>query len=243
MRKILTIAATAATAVFAATSAHADININNASLNAGNFKYFAEDMSSAFSYKPNIPTEPLAGLIPIGFDVGVSLSSTKLENAGKQYLAAGLDGDTTVALPTLRAHVGIPFGIDIGAAYASYGNVKYTGGEIRYAIMKGGVALPAVGIRGSMSKISGVDNFDFSSKGVDLSISKGILMFTPYAGVGKVWSDVKATVGTAPPLTADVSQSKVFAGVGFKVLLLNLNIEADKTGDATTYAAKVGLRF
>jgi hypothetical protein len=235
MRKILTIAATAA---FAATTAHADINIGSFT---GDFKAFAEDMSSAFSYKPNIPTEPLAGLIPIGFDVGVSLSSTKLASADK-YGAGVLDGDTTVVLPTLRAHVGIPFGIDVGAAYASYGNVKYTGGEIRYAIMKGGVALPAVGIRGSMSKISGVDNFDFSSKGVDLSISKGILMLTPYAGVGRVWSDVKATVG-ASNFSEDVSQTKVFAGVGFKVLLLNLNIEADKTGDATTYAAKVGLRF
>ena len=239
MRKILAVAAIAA---LATTSATAEININNAGLNAGNFKFFAEDISSAFSYKPNIPTEPLAGLIPFGFDVGVSLSSTKLENAGKQYLAAGLDGDTTVLLPTLRANVGIPFGIDAGVAYASYGNVKYTGAELRYALMKGGIALPAVGIRGSMSKISGVENFDFSSKGVDLSISKGILFLTPYAGIGRVWSDVKATVGSNR-FSEDVSQGKVFAGVGFKVLLLNLNIEADKTGDNTTYAAKVGLRF
>lgn len=239
MRKILSIAVTAA---FAATAAQADININNAGLNAGNFKYFAEDMSSAFSYKPNTPTEPLAGLIPIGFDVGASVSSTKLVSAGNKYLAAGLNGDTTLVLPTLRAHVGIPFGIDVGAAYASYGNIKYQGAELRYAIMSGGVALPAIGIRGSMSRVSGVDNFDFSSKGVDLSISKGVLMFTPYAGIGQVWSDVKATIGTTQ-LSEDVSQNKVFAGIGFNILLLNLNIEADKTGDAKTYAAKVGLRF
>ena len=235
MRKILSVALTA----FAASTAQAEIDLSG--LNTTYFKDFAEDMSSAFSYKPNIQTEPLAGLIPIGFDVGVSVSSTKLQSVSK-YGSSVVDGESSIILPTLRAHIGIPFGIDAGVAMASYGNVKYQGAELRYALMQGGIALPAIGLRGSMSKISGVDNFDFKSKGVDLSISKGILMVTPYAGVGKVWSDVSATVG-ATKLSEDVAQNKVFAGVGLKLLLLNLNVEMDKTGDAKTVAAKVGLRF
>lgn len=237
MQKILV----AAAATLAVASAQAQ-EVNLTGLGQAQFRALSEDLGSALSYKPNTPTEPLAGLIPFGFDIGVSVSSTKLDKAS-QY-AQALEGKSSFVLPTLRAHVGIPFGIDFGVAYASVpgSNVKYTGGEIRYALMKGGVALPAVGIRGSMSKISGVDNLDFSTRGMDISVSKGILMLTPYAGVGKVWVSSDATIGSSK-FSEDFSQNKVFAGVGFKMLLLNMNLEADKTGDARTYSAKVGLRF
>jgi hypothetical protein len=237
MHKIL-VAATAALAVTAAQAQEVKLGTV---VGQNAFRALSEDLGSALSYKPNISTEPLAGLIPVGFDVGLSVSSTKLAKSS-QY-AQALEGDSNFILPTVRAHVGIPFGIDVGVAYASVpgSNVKYTGGEIRYALMKGGIALPAVGIRGSMSKVSGVDGLDFSTKGMDLSISKGILMLTPYAGLGKVW--VKSSATSFGFSEEDFTQNKVFAGVGFKMLLLNLNLEADKTGDAKSYSAKVGLRF
>src|SRR5205809_689848 len=75
---------------------------------------------------------------------------------------------------------------DLGAAVPST-NIKLYGGELRYAIGPGGIAMPAIGVRGSYTKLTGVDQLDFDTKGVDLSISKGFTIFTPYAGVGKVW--------------------------------------------------------
>lgn len=207
------------------------------------FRALSEDLGSALSYKPNTPTEPLAGLIPFGFDVGLSLTSTKLANANKY--GAALENETTFLLPTLRAHVGLPFGIDIGAAYASVpgSNIKYTGGELRYAIMSGGLVLPAVGIRGSMTKMSGVDGLAFDTKGLDLSVSKGFAFATPYAGLGKVWVSSDAT-GAGLGLNAeDFSQNKYFVGLGMNLMVMNINLEADKTGDATSYSAKLGFRF
>lgn len=225
--------------LFVAGSAQA-FDINVSSLAQPAFRALSEDLGSALSYKPNTPTEPLAGLIPFGFDIGVAMTSTKL--AHSDAYASALDGDSTVYLPTVRAQVGLPFGIDIGAAYLSAGDFKYTGGELRYAILKGGIATPALGVRGSFSKLSGVKDFEFGTKGLDISVSKGVLMATPYIGAGKVWVSSK-TSPTAGGFDESFSQNKLFAGVGFNMLLLNLNIEADKTGDAKSYSAKLGLRF
>ena len=204
------------------------------------FRALSEDLGAALSYKGMIPSEPL-GII--GFDIGVAVSQTKLANASKY--GAAFDNETSIYLPTVRAHKGLPFGIDVGVAYSKVpdSNIKYVGGELRYALMDGGITMPAIAVRGSMSKLSGVDDLDFSTKGLDISISKGFLMLTPYLGVGKVWvnSDAKFT---APVIdNQSFSMNKSYVGLGINLLLVNLNIEADKTGDATSYSAKVGLRF
>jgi len=62
--------------------------------------------------------------------------------------------------------------------------------EIRKAIFSGGVATPAVGVRISYSKLSGLDKLEVENKGIDLSISKGFAVLTPYAGIGRTFSKV-----------------------------------------------------
>jgi hypothetical protein len=203
------------------------------------FRALSEDLGAALSFKPMIPAEPL-GLT--GFDIGLGITQTKLEQTSAYGNA--LEGDSYVYLPTIRAHKGLPFGIDLGVAYAkaSGSNIEYVGGELRYAILDGGIAMPALALRGSMSRLTGIDDLDFDTRGVDLSISKGLLMFKPYAGAGKVW--IKSDPKFGGIVTSEsFSLNKVFVGVGFNMLLLNVNLEADKTGEATSYSAKLGLRF
>ena len=133
--------------------------------------------------------------------------------------------------------------IDVGAFYSSVPstNIKLYGGELRYAVLEGGVASPAVAIRGSISKLSGVDQLSFSSKGLDVSISKGFAMFTPYAGVGSVWVD--STPNGVGLDKESFRQSKVFAGGNLNFGLMNFALEYDKTGSAPSYSAKLGFRF
>src|SRR5256885_1938599 len=123
-----------------------------------------------------------------GFDVGIAVTSTKLENR-TVFAQAGAD-ISNAAVPSLRVHKGLPFGVDVGAMVGAVPgtNIKLYGGELRYAIVSGGVAIPAIGIRGSYTKLTGGDQLDFDTKGLDLSISKGFAMLTPYAGVGRVWA-------------------------------------------------------
>jgi hypothetical protein len=121
-------------------------------------------------------------------------------------------------------------------------NMKYYGGELRYAIVEGGVAMPAIGLRGSITKLSGVEQLAMDTRGFDLSISKGFAFVTPYAGIGRVRID--SDPKNIPTLQSEsVSMGKAFVGLGIKLVLLNFNLEADKTGDVKAYSIKAGVRF
>jgi len=211
-------------------------------LDQSEFRLLSEDLGAALSYKPLNPTEPLK--FP-GFDLGVAVTGTKLQNTDifKKASSSG-DFSSTLPVPTLRALVGLPFGFDVGASFAAIPgtNVRYYGGELKWAFVPGNAVLPAVGVRGSFTKLSGVDQLDFNTKGVDVSVSKGFLMFTPYAGIGRVWVDSTAK-GVATLSNESFGLNKVFVGVNINLGLMNFALEADRTGDATSGGAKVGFRF
>ena len=213
-----------------------NINLTNFAAAQPAFKTFSEDLGSALSYKPITPPTPL-GIT--GFDLGMEVTSTKMRNLD----TATNSSMSSLIVPKLHLYKGLPLNIDVGAFYSSVPttNIKLYGGELRYAIVEGGVATPAVGIRGSVTKLTGVDQLAFGTKGLDISISKGFAMFTPYIGVGRVW--VNSTPDAATGLQKEsFQQGKVFIG-GNLNLGVNLALEYDKTGSAQSYSAKVGIRF
>src|SRR6266581_3842194 len=217
-----------------------DINIQ--ALSQPNFRLLSEDLGAALSYKPLTPTAPL-GIT--GFDLGIAATSTKLQNSSV-FTTAGGGNHSSVIVPSLRLNKGLPFGIDVGVMYSSVPgtNIKLYGGELRYAIVPGGAAMPAIGVRGSYTKLTGVDQLDFDTKGLDLSISKGFLMFTPYAGVGKVWAaSTPKSIPTSTPTKESLSMNKVYVGINMNFGLTNLAFEGDRTGQATSYGVKLGFRF
>jgi hypothetical protein len=205
------------------------------------FRLLSEDLGAALSYHAQIPAEALG---VTGFDVGVGVTATKMQNAAILQQVTSDDADATIYVPTFRLHKGLPAGFDIGLTYASIpgSNITYTGGELRYALLQGGVATPAIAVRGSLTKLSGVDQLSMDTRGVDVSISKGFAFLTPYAGIGRVWveSDPRGTGGLA---VEKFSLTKVFVGLGMNFAVLNLNLQADKTGDASSYSLKLGWRF
>jgi len=209
------------------------------------FKALSEDLAAALSYKGIVPAEPLG--LP-GFDVGVEATFTQPQSVDKWGNAIGSTDLSVIPLPKLHAHIGLPFDIDIGGVYAMVpgSNIKYFGGELRYSFVSGNLALPAVAVRGAFTTLSGVDHFDMSTKSVELTVSKGFLMFTPYAGLGEVWasssSDLKVGANNAFA-DEDLSLFKMFAGLNINMGLINFAVEADKTGEAPSYSAKLGLRF
>ncbi len=218
----------------------ADINAVG-SLTQNQFRLLSEDLGSAVAYKAMTPAE---GLGLIGFDIGVGVTGTKLENVSALIAAAGgSDVPSTLPLVSVRAVKGLPFGVDIGVALGSVpgSNVRTRGGELRWAFVGGGMLTPAIAVRAAINNLAGVDNLKVDTTSLDVSISKGFVMFTPYAGVGTV------KVKTSAPGTAlageSFNQKKLFAGLNVNLGLVNLALETDKTGAATSYGAKVGLRF
>lgn len=221
---------------------HAADNIDSlVGFTQSDFRLLSEDLGATLSYKPLTPAES-TGIL--GFDLGVEVTATKLANPEVLDRAVSGDAPSTLLLPKLHLHKGLPLGIDVGVSYAAVPNtnIKMIGAEVRYALIKGGPVTPAVGLRASYSTLRGVDQMDLDTKGFDVSVSKGFAFVTPYVGAGVV--RVSSTPNNIPGLTkTQFTDSKVFAGANFNFLLMNLAIEADRTGDATTYGAKLGWRF
>ena len=207
------------------------------------FRMLVEDLGGALSYKPLIPSTTL-GIT--GFDLGIEMTATKLDNPAVLDRASSGNGASTLISPKIAFHKGLPLGMDVGAFYMSVpsSNIKLFGGEFRYAIVDGGLVTPTVSVRASYTKLTGVDQLDLDTKGLDVSVAKGFAIVTPYAGIGKVW-----TTGSPNGLLALAFReekpdlTKFFGGVNFNLGLMNFAFEADKTGDTTSYGAKLGFRW
>ena len=217
---------------------------NIANLNQAEFEGLSKDLAAAFSYKAGGPAEALG---VIGFDVGLAVTSTDLEHSSA-WTAAMSTGDTidTLIVPKLYVQKGLPFDIDVGGYYFSVpdSNLEAWGGEIKYSIISGNVALPAVAVRGAFTNLMATDQLEVKSRSLDVSISKGILMLTPYAGVGRVWADSKPKGTAAAVLSSvDISETKSFIGVSLNPLFFNLAFERDSIGGVASYHLKLGFSF
>lgn len=210
------------------------------SLQQQEFRSLARELGGAVAFKGLVPAE---GLGVLGFDISASATGFKLKNRGLWSRASnGAKVDEYVAMGGVNVHKGLPYNVDLDAFYnKATNNIGVWGGGVRWAFIEGSTLLPAVAVRGSYSALSGVDQLKMNTTGVDLSISKGILMFTPYAGVGKVW--VRSTPKNVAGLQREsFSLNRAFAGINVN-LGINLAAEVDRTGDTTSYSVKAGVRF
>jgi len=207
-------------------------------LSQSEFKRLAADFTSAASYKG---VTPAAASGITGFDVGTEVSFTQLANKSV-WKKAGSDVSTLI-VPKFHIHKGLPFNLDVGASLGVVpdSNIKLIGLEARYALLEGNVALPAVAVRGAYSAISGASQLGFNSTSVELLISKGFVMFTPYVGAGRVWGKLTPNVGGLQK--ESTTANKLFAGLNANFGLMNLAAEVDRTGDSDTVSVKLGFRW
>lgn len=232
-----------AAAVLAATSAGVqaggDIDMLG-DLAQSEFRLLSEDLGAALSYKALAPAEPL-GIT--GFDIGIEATATDMEHSALFDKASSGSGFSTLPVAKLHVHKGLPFNFDVGAflSTAPDSNIRLFGAELRYAFLEGGVAMPAIAVRGTYTRLSGVDQLDFDTRGLELTISKGFAMLTPYAGIGRVWTTSAPDVAFLAE--EDFSQDKYYVGANLNFGLMNLAVEGDKTGDAASYGLKLGLRW
>lgn len=225
----------------AAVSAQAQ-SVNTVQIGGSSaFKALVEDTGAMASYRAQLPAEP-QGLT--GFDLGFSLTQARLQHTDRY--AVGTQGlRSTMRWASLHAHKGLPLGWDLGAfisqgmdEQAEPNGIDQRGVELRYALLEGSTVSPALALRASATELSGIQGYQLKTQGMDLSVSKGFAMFTPYAGFGVVRAK-----GQAGPLNESVTLNKTFMGIGTNLLLINLNLEYDKTGDVPSYSLKAGWRF
>lgn len=203
------------------------------------FETVIDDVAAILNAKSLTPAEPY-GIT--GFGIGAYASYVETENPEAWQRLTGEDIDE-IGMVGLLAQKGLPLGIDVGASYSwiPSADAKMFGAEIRYALLEGGVATPAVGLRGSYSKLSGIDDLEYDSYGVDLSISKGIGPLTPYAGVGHVWSkfEVDDQFGLDDE---NVDEMRYFVGMRLSALF-GITPEYERVGDRDVFNLRVGIAF
>jgi hypothetical protein len=242
MKPMLAPAALAAS-LLAAPMAASALEFNSLQLlSQSEFNLLAKDLGAATSYKGLASATPL-GIT--GFDVAVHSAFTSIEYADVWSKAAlGADVPSTIPVPGVRIAKGLPFGIDIGATLTAIPKVSgnLAGAELRWAIIDGGLVTPALGLRLAATRLSGVDQLSLNTTSIEVAVSKGFPVLTPYAGAGIVRTSTKAN-GVSTLSTESPSQSRTFAGLHVNLLAFDITVEGDRTGKTSSVNARLGFRF
>ncbi len=230
--------ALAFTAVLASTP-HAwagDLN-NLSSLSQTEFLALSKDLAATTSTKS---MEPAASLGIAGFDVSASTTLTQTQASSAWQTVSG-NSMSELVQTKLSVSKGLSNKTEVGGfvSKVSSANVSAAGVHMKYALIEGNAIMPALAIRGSYSRMGGVSDMELNNTGLDVLLSKGFVGFTPYVGVGTVYTQASATGKN----DENYRQNKSFAGVSWNVLLLNLSAEYDRTGKNASYGFKAGLRF
>jgi hypothetical protein len=104
--------------------------------------------------------------------------------------------------------------------------------------------MPAVSARASYSQLDGVSDIDLRTYALDLLISKGFLMLTPYAGVSALRIEGSDESGLATGWK-DVEENVVQGLAGLQLCpfpFFIINAEAT-FGEVPQYGIKAGIRF
>jgi hypothetical protein len=203
------------------------------------FRAISRDLGAAFAYKGVTPATALG---PLGLDVGVEVTDTRMENSSL-FSRAGAGDRSHLVLPKLHIHKGLPAGFDIGAfiAGAPELNASVWGAEVRYALLDDGLATPALGLRASGTRTSGLGELKVGTAALDLIASKRFTALTPYVGAGMV--RIRSSADGTGLAEERINQGRVFGGLNVNLLAVNLAFEAEKMGDNVSLSAKLGWRF
>ncbi|MCC6208523.1 MAG: hypothetical protein IT488_10285 [Gammaproteobacteria bacterium] len=213
------------------------------SLSQGDFNTLVDELGMVTAYAPFSPAETLG---VTGFELGASLTMARIDDSVWSEALSDADAPSMLPVPRLMVRKGLPLGIDIGASYTGIpdSNVTIIGGELRKSLIEGTTAVPAVSVLGHFSNLSGVDDLDLSTYGVDLGISKGFAMFTPYGGIGQVWYEGTEHVTGVTLDSRDSSETRGYLGMRIGFLpFMNLTAQADFTSAVNSYTLRLNLGF
>jgi len=219
--------------------AHAADFTSVGSLAQDEFRRLAQDLGAAISYKGVTAATPLGA---VGFDIGVEVTDTKLENSAL-FSRAGAGGHSHLVIPKLHVYKGLFGGLDIGAFIAGATEVSATvfGADLRYAVIDDTLATPALALRLSGTKAGGLGDLSMATGALDVMLSKKLAVFTPYAGAGIV--RVKANARGTGLAEERFNESRVFGGLNVNLLAVNFAFEVERMGSNTSLSAKAGWRF
>ncbi len=179
----------------------------------------------AYPYARHTP-KPLGTL---GFDVwaeaaGEQGQGDKVDPALDGSLQGGLLGVYRVG-----ARKGLPGGVDVGLSLGKVidSDLKLVSGEVSWAILDGGLATPALGVRLTGNRTTGGSDYRFEQYGAEVALSKGFAFLTPYAGAGLSWG--RSTFRRpADDFTVDSTRGFLFGGVILNLVVPKITLEVEQ---------------
>lgn len=244
MRKSLSYAVSGLLLMFGAATGTAYAAGNDIVLNPmsqGDFDTLIDEMGTAIAYNPISPAEPLGTL---GFEIGMAVTNVKIDKSVWSQAVSDGSAPSSLPVPRLLARKGLPFGFDIGLSRIGVpgSNIAVNGLEVRKAILEGSTVTPAVSVLVHGSKLTGVSDLDLSTYGVDVGISKGFAMLTPYAGAGQVWIKGSENVGfSLDDRKTNITRSYAGIRIGF-LPFMNLVAQVD-FADVNSYSLRLNVGF
>ncbi|PLX68801.1 MAG: hypothetical protein C0603_06530 [Denitrovibrio sp.] len=213
------------------------------SMTQAQFDSLAKEMGAIVTPTPNSPAEPLKTL---GFDIALETSVIDIDDDQAYWENAWDNGDPSGMALVSRVHVqkGFPFGLDIGASVSKGHTIPFTAvtGEVKYALLKGTIATPAISVKGSFTKVFGMEDISINTLSAGAYISKGILFLTPYAGIETVYTMATDDSGNDFD-KVNTNAARGLVGLQISPLpLISINLEVAK-GAVMQYGLKAGIRF
>jgi hypothetical protein len=128
--------------------------------------------------------------------------------------------ESLLFIPRLHIRKGLPFSFEIGAqlSYIPESTMYTVGAEAKWAFHEGFRYIPDFALRFSINHMVGPREFELSTGGWDISISKafglgGMLSLTPYAGYNMFFIDASSQVVLAiadPNIPTEQNVTRVF---------------------------------
>jgi hypothetical protein len=164
-----------------------------------------------------------------------------------------LSGQSTVPLPFLHASLGLPANFEIMGKFITFAiadkpnsNVTLLGGAVKYGLVRGNAAIPAITLLGGYQTVLVPDDYafgnvsTFSLKGY---ISKGFMLATVYAGGGIDRTHLKLDIPDFPDLNKDYNVTYPSGTIGVAITPFPLvTVNADYNfGELKNIAVGIGV--
>ena len=217
------------------------------SLTQAQWKTFVKQVGAITTFKSLASAETLGKM---NFSVGIDKSYTPVDQRNPAWINTFTHPDAdcplgeVVSVPTIRARMGVSENMDIGAYWTTSPNANYgmVGGEIKYRFSQESEKLPAAAVRGSVTILTGVSDYDLYIYGADVIASKRIAMFTPYVGFRESMAIGIETTSKVNLDTERLLITQGYAGVTCSIWMFNLAAEYN-VSNVNTLAFAVGVNF
>lgn len=215
------------------------------SLTQAQWHEFTKQVGAISAFKSLAPAQTLGTL---SFRVGIDYSTTPVNQHSLAWINTFVHPDEEcplgddIIIPTLRASVGLSENIDIGAYWTAAPDANYgmIGGELKYAFLREEEGVPAAAVRGSVTLLTGVPDFDLHIYSIELLASKTFATLTPYVGLRTSLAVGTETTDKVNLKTEHVPMAQGYLGIAYSPWILRVAAEYN-VSTVNTLALAVGI--